>query len=79
MIALLEEAGVAFVESRLVGTSDADVTPAGLPVWVKRGDVHNTQEGDVTFAASTDGGPGGAGRPRRPGHHAGGAAAARRG
>jgi hypothetical protein len=54
MIALLEEAGVAFVESRLVGTSDADVTPAGLPVWVKRGDVHNTQEGDVTFAASPD-------------------------
>jgi hypothetical protein len=54
MIALLEEAGVAFVESRLVGTSDADVMPAGLPVWVKRGDVHNTQEGDVTFAASTD-------------------------
>ena len=54
MIALLEEAGVAFVESRLVGTSDADVTPAGLPVWVKRGDVHNTQEGDVTFAASTE-------------------------
>ena len=54
MIALLEEAGVAFVESRLVGTSDADVTPARLPVWVKRGDVHNTQEGDVTFAASTD-------------------------
>ena len=54
MIALLEEAGVAFVESRLVGTADADVTPAGLPVWVKRGDVHNTQEGDVTFAASAD-------------------------
>ena len=54
MIALLEEAGVAFVDSRLVATSDTDVTPAGLPVWVKRGDVHNTQEGDVTFAASTD-------------------------
>jgi hypothetical protein len=54
MIALLEEAGVAFVESRLVATSDTDVTPAGLPVWVKRGDVHNTQEGDVTFAASPD-------------------------
>jgi hypothetical protein len=54
MIALLEEAGVAFVDSRLVATSDADVTPAGLPVWVKRGDVHNTQEGDVAFAASTD-------------------------
>jgi hypothetical protein len=54
MIALLEEASVAFVDSRLVTTSNADVTPAGLPVWVKRGDVHNTQEGDVTFAASTD-------------------------
>ena len=52
MIALLDEAGVAFVPSCLVSTADADVTPAALPVWVKRGDVHNTQEGDVTFATT---------------------------
>lgn len=54
MIALLEEAGVAFVPSRLVSTADAEVTPDALPVWVKRGDVHNTQEGDVTFATTID-------------------------
>ena len=54
MIALLDEAGVAFVESRLVSTADTDVTPAALPVWVKRGDVHNTQEGDVTLATTVD-------------------------
>jgi hypothetical protein len=49
MIAQLREANVAFVPSRLVATSDADVA-ARLPVWVKRADVHNTQEGDVVFA-----------------------------
>ena len=49
MIAQLREANVAFVPSRLVTTSDADVA-APLPVWVKRADVHNTQEGDVVFA-----------------------------
>ena len=54
MIALLEEAGVEFVESRLVATAGVDVTPGALPVWVKRGDVHNTQEGDVTFATTAD-------------------------
>ena len=27
---------------------------APLPVWVKRADVHNTQEGDVVFAATED-------------------------
>ena len=49
MIAQLREANVAFVASRLVATRDADVA-ARLPVWVKRADVHNTQEGDVVFA-----------------------------
>ncbi len=49
MIAQLREANVAFVPSRLVTTGDADVA-ARLPVWVKRADVHNTQEGDVVFA-----------------------------
>jgi hypothetical protein len=49
MIAQLREANVAFVPSRLVTTSDADVA-TGLPVWVKRADVHNTQDGDVVFA-----------------------------
>ena len=51
MIALLEEAAVSFVSSRLVPTTGvADV--GALPLWVKRSDVHNTQEGDVTYADS---------------------------
>jgi hypothetical protein len=54
MIALLEEAGVAFVPSRLVSTAGAAVTPDALPLWVKRGDVHNTQEGDVTFVTTVE-------------------------
>lgn len=49
MIAQFEEANVPFIQSRLVATAE----PYGcvnLPVWVKRADVHNTQEGDVVFA-----------------------------
>ena len=53
MIALLDEAAVLFVPSRLVATAGADGVGA-LPVWVKRADVHNTQDGDVTFAATPD-------------------------
>jgi len=49
MIAQLHEAKVAFVPSRLVTTGGADVA-SRLPVWVKRADVHNTQDGDVVFA-----------------------------
>ncbi len=50
MIAQLAEGGVAFVPSRIVSTEAPGAAPAG-PVWVKRPDVHNTQEGDVVFAA----------------------------
>jgi hypothetical protein len=51
MIALLDEAGVPFVPSRLVPTTgDDDLGFA--PSWVKRADVHNTREGDVVFAPS---------------------------
>jgi hypothetical protein len=53
MIAQLREANVAFVPSRLVATSDAAVA-ARLPIWVKRADVHNTQDGDVVFAETPD-------------------------
>lgn len=53
MIALLQEAAVSFVPSRMVPTTgDVAIEPRELPVWVKRADVHNTQEGDVTFAAT---------------------------
>ena len=50
MVAQFAEARVPFVESRLVATSGERVA-APRPVWVKRGDVHNTQEGDVVYAA----------------------------
>jgi hypothetical protein len=53
MIALLDEAAVSFVPSRLVATAGAGEVGA-LPVWVKRADVHNTQDGDVTFAETAD-------------------------
>jgi hypothetical protein len=49
MIAHFEEAGVPFIRSTLVETAGTDVDVAE-PVWVKRADVHNTQEGDVVFA-----------------------------
>ena len=41
MIAVLDEANVPFIPSRIVGTSETP-EPGALPVWVKRGDVHNT-------------------------------------
>jgi hypothetical protein len=54
MIAKFEAAGVPFVPSRLVDTSER--APATtLPVWVKRGDVHNTRDGDVVQAADAAG------------------------
>jgi hypothetical protein len=49
MIARFTEAGVPFIESRLVATTGERVA-APRPVWVKRGDVHNTQQGDVVYA-----------------------------
>ncbi len=51
MIAQFEEAGVPFIPSRLVATTER-VTDVTTPVWVKRADVHNTQEGDVVFATA---------------------------
>ena len=50
MIAQFSEAGVPFIPSRLVITS-AERVAAPRPLWVKRADVHNTQEGDVVYAA----------------------------
>ncbi len=53
MIAQFGEAGVAFIPSTLVSTAVPPL-PTSLPVWVKRADVHNTQEGDVVFAATEE-------------------------
>jgi hypothetical protein len=50
MIAQFEEGGIPFIKSRLVATSGRYPGAPALPVWVKRADVHNTQEGDVVFA-----------------------------
>jgi len=52
MVAQLREANVPFIESRFVATADA-VPDVASPLWVKRADVHNTQDGDVVFAEST--------------------------
>jgi hypothetical protein len=50
MIAQFEEAGVPFIKSRLVATLGDLRGELPLPLWVKRADVHNTQEGDVILA-----------------------------
>ena len=50
MVAQFDEAGIAFVKTRLDATTGRHAGVPPLPVWVKRGDVHNTQEGDVVFA-----------------------------
>jgi glutathione synthase/RimK-type ligase-like ATP-grasp enzyme len=54
MVEHFREANVPFIESRLVSTETVPGAVTG-PVWVKRGDVHNTQEGDVVFADSPGG------------------------
>jgi len=51
MIAQLKEANVPFIQSRIVSTAEP-YRGAAPPVWVKRADVHYTQEGDVVFAPS---------------------------
>jgi hypothetical protein len=53
MVAQFAEAGVPFIASRVVATAGPRPREAS-PVWVKRADVHNTQEGDVVFAATDD-------------------------
>jgi len=53
-IALFQARGVSFPHSAAVDTA----SPAGAfrgPCWIKRGDVHATQEGDVSFADSAAG------------------------
>jgi len=52
MIAQFEKAGVPFIQSRLVATLGRSPGAPLPPLWVKRADVHNTQEGDVIFAES---------------------------
>ncbi len=51
MIPLMTQAGVSLPRSVFISTASADPQVFG-PVWVKRSDVHNTQEGDVVFAAT---------------------------
>ena len=49
MAQLLGDAGVPFPEHRFVSTGSS--SPQAGPLWVKRGDVHNTQTGDVVFVS----------------------------
>ncbi len=44
---------VTFPETVLVRTGGATPAGPGFPCWIKRGDVHATQEGDVSFAADS--------------------------
>jgi hypothetical protein len=50
MARALRNARVPFPRFRFLAT-DAAVAPAG-PLWVKRGDVHNVEAGDVVFVAA---------------------------
>jgi hypothetical protein len=52
-IALFRRHEVPFPESVLISTSDADGAFRG-PCWLKRADVHATEAGDVSYAASPD-------------------------
>ncbi len=63
MIPLLFSTGVPFPKSELVATRSPDLEDrlrshfrhAGTrSLWIKRGDVHNTQEGDVSLARSAE-------------------------
>ena len=50
-IALFQTHGVPFPHSVLADTAASGARPAFRgPCWIKRGDVHATQEGDVAFA-----------------------------
>ncbi len=51
MVSLFERNGIAFPASRLITTASPEIVQSG-PVWVKRADVHNTQDGDVVFAST---------------------------
>jgi hypothetical protein len=63
MIPLLSSAGVRFPRSQLIATRSPnlerrlrayfEIANSQL-LWIKRGDVHNTQEGDVSMARSTE-------------------------
>ncbi len=53
MITVLEEGNVPFVACQLVSTL-ASLSAPTAPRWVKRADVHNTQEGDVVFAETDE-------------------------
>jgi hypothetical protein len=49
-IALFQAARVPFPHSAMVETAGGGSEPFRGPCWIKRGDVHATQEGDVSFA-----------------------------
>ena len=51
MVARFEAARLPFPQSRIVPTAGVERAWSG-PAWVKRADVHNTQDGDVMFAST---------------------------
>jgi hypothetical protein len=63
MIPLLSSTGLRFPKSELVATRSSNLEDrlrsrfrrtGTHSLWIKRGDVHNTQEGDVSLARSTE-------------------------
>lgn len=53
MVRRFQEDNVPFISSVVVSTAEA-MPSAAPPLWVKRADVHNTRDGDVVFAVTTD-------------------------
>ena len=70
MIAQFEEAGVAVHQEPARRDPGPPSRRPAVPVWVKRGDVHNTQEGDVVFAETGGAVEDALGRFARAGHRA---------
>ncbi|MBI3011999.1 MAG: hypothetical protein HYY63_00045, partial [Elusimicrobia bacterium] len=58
MLPLVKSSQIPFPESEIIWTRGMDIRRAlssiSLPCWIKRGDVHNTQKGDVSLARSAE-------------------------
>ena len=67
MVEQLREANVHFVRSDVVTTAGPASSGVSFPVWLKRGDVHYMQEGDVVLAETPEVLGRGTGGPGEPG------------
>ncbi len=53
MIPLFQQNGIPLPQSALVATQEHGISLSG-PTWIKRGDIHNTQEGDDVVYVETE-------------------------